>query len=378
VSPDAPDAVPTEEIPTQVHAPPDVPTRRSNLPLLIGLGVAVVLVLVLGIGTVAALTLLRGEPENQGGAAPPATTQQENAAGGQETEEESSPKPAEDQSTGGNDPAEDATKEPEREPSPEDSGPAPGYDLIQTPDGSLGVQVPPSWGVETGEDSEKQGGASSWSYFAGEYLTSSITTADSLDAWYGGDASGAYMMASRALAQNYTDYELTHSLLNANKANNCTAGPYKDFDRASYSGKIQTWYDCGVDNATTYTVAAAPEGRECVVVLGARIASEADRKAIQHIFDTFKVDCGLVTSQPLASPSASASSSASSTATAYSSATADSDASGELSPLPPGGDYDCDDFQTQAQAQQVYNQNPSDPHDLDGSPENGVACESLP
>src|SRR5215218_4204957 len=82
IPPDAPLAGPMEEIPTQVHAPPDVPTRRSNLPLLIGLGVAIALVFVLGLGTVAALTLLRGEPENQGGAAPsPATTQQEDIAG---------------------------------------------------------------------------------------------------------------------------------------------------------------------------------------------------------------------------------------------------------------------------------------------------------
>ena len=36
--------------------------------------------------------------------------------------------------------------------------PAPGYNLIKTPDGSLSVEVPPSWGVETGEDSEKGAG----------------------------------------------------------------------------------------------------------------------------------------------------------------------------------------------------------------------------
>jgi hypothetical protein len=45
---------------------------------------------------------------------------------------------------------------------------------------------------------------------------------------------------------------------------------------------------------------------------------------------------------------------------------------------PPGRDLDCSDFDTQAQAQRVYDADPSDPHDLDGSPEDGVACESLP
>jgi zinc-ribbon domain len=162
IPPDAPDAVPTEEIPTQVQAPPDVVTRRSNLPLLIGLGAAIALVLVLGIGTVAALTLLRGQPENQGGAALPTTTQQEDAAGGQEETKETNSEPPEDERPSAGDSTEDSAQEREKEPTPdEDSGPTPGYNLIQTPDGSLSVEVPQSWGVETGEDSEKQGGPGS-------------------------------------------------------------------------------------------------------------------------------------------------------------------------------------------------------------------------
>jgi hypothetical protein len=44
-------------------------------------------------------------------------------------------------------------------------------------------------------------------------------------------------VASKTLKQ-YSDYELTHSLLYANRAQNCTTGPYKDYDRPPYSGKI--------------------------------------------------------------------------------------------------------------------------------------------
>ncbi len=40
-------------------------------------------------------------------------------------------------------------------------------------------------------------------------------------------------------------------------------------------------------------------------------------------------------------------------------------------------DYNCSDFDTQAEAQEVYEEDPSDPHGLDGDG-NGVACESLP
>jgi hypothetical protein len=200
---------------------------------------------------------------------------------------------------GGPSPEEPAESQPKGQPAEEAPGPAPGYNLVQTPDKSLSAEVPQSWGVETGEDSEKEGGSGTWSYYAGVYLTSSITTAPRLEVWYGGEegSSGAYFVASRTLAQNHTDYELTNSLFNANKSEICaSAGPYEDYDRPPYSGKLQTWYGCGADGAIVYTLAASPEGRECVAVLNARVSEEADREAIEHLVDTFEVDCGRVTS----------------------------------------------------------------------------------
>lgn len=41
-------------------------------------------------------------------------------------------------------------------------------------------------------------------------------------------------------------------------------------------------------------------------------------------------------------------------------------------------DLNCDDFATQEEAQAVYNQDPNDPHGLDGNDNDGIACESLP
>ena len=265
----------------------------------------------------------------------------------------------------------DAEKKPQPDTSAETkSATGPDYDLIEDPTGGLTVEVPPSWGVETGENSEKEAaGPGSWSYHAGEYLTSSITTAPDLDVWYSARTSGAYMVASKALAQ-YSDYELTHSMLFANKAENCTTtGPYDGYDRPPYSGKIQTWQDCGLDGATTYAVVAAPEGRECVAVFDMRVSDGAHRGAVQHILDSFKVDCQNVTSEPLATASASASSSASASASPSASATS------EASPSPDTSeDLDCRDFASEAEAQAALLEDPSDPHNLDAD-DDGLACE---
>ena len=48
-----------------------------------------------------------------------------------------------------------------------------------------------------------------------------------------------------------------------------------------------------------------------------------------------------------------------------------------IPPLPADGNYDCADFETRAQAQVVLEQDPSDPHYLDGEGD-GIPCEDLP
>jgi hypothetical protein len=205
---------------------------------LITVGIVVMMLLVLGVGSVAATTLLRGEMEPAANTSEIATAEDGRKAESKERPEKATtPKP--DQGESGR-PDQDATQGSKEEPAPsEASGPSPGYNLIETPDGSLSAEVPQSWGVETGEDSEKEAGPNTWSYVAGEYLYSSITTAPNLDAWYSTGTSGTYFVASEALAQ-YSDYELTNSLLNAGKNETCSeVGPYEDYDRESYSGKIQ-------------------------------------------------------------------------------------------------------------------------------------------
>ena len=83
-----------------------------------------------------------------------------------------------------------------------------------------------------------------------------------------------------------------------------------------------------------------------MVVFDARVSDEADRKAVEHLVDTFEVDCGRVSSGPLPSPSVSASPEAadspeaeappSASTASSSSASASADAQGQ----PAGPAYD--------------------------------------
>lgn len=62
----------------------------------------------------------------------------------------------------------------------------------------------------------------------------------------------------------------------------------------------------------------------------------------------------------------------------YPAADGGSGAGGEPSPsVDESVDYDCSDFASQSDAQDVYDADPSDPNGLDGDAD-GVACEDLP
>jgi hypothetical protein len=172
------------------------------------------------------------------------------------------------------------------------AGAAPGYNLVQDATGSLTVEVPPGWGVLIGADSEGAGG--NWSSVVGYGITSSITTAPDLDAWHTQPgAPGAYIVASRELAQWYTDDELLFSGPNQNLVQSayCPDTP-QNWDRPPYSGRMITCSNYGGTGATLHLLVAAPEGRECVVLLQVKTLDEADTEAGQHILDTFEADCG--------------------------------------------------------------------------------------
>jgi hypothetical protein len=156
------------------------------------------------------------------------------------------------------------------------------------------------------------------------------------------------------------------------------------YTEQEWSSKNDHLADTG---AVTYTIqsvvmdSSAPETlADVTVVLTATDGSTNVRNtyfvyedgAWKHQFSAEEYD--LLAGAPAGSASASASTSASSSSASASSA---------ASP-PVSGDYNCSDFDTQAEAQQVYEQDTSDPSGLDGPPgegytgEQGVACEDLP
>ena len=78
-----------------------------------------------------------------------------------------------------------------------------------------------------------------------------------------------------------------------------------DFERGPYTGRMQAWHNCEVDAAATFlTLSAAPEGRECVVLMQLAMYGEANVEVGQHILDAFEVECAAAATYPLAAPDA--------------------------------------------------------------------------
>jgi hypothetical protein len=171
---------------------------------------------------------------------------------------------------------------------------APAYALVEGDSGSLSVEVPSEWKEHITSGSEPEGEkGKTWSSFLGENAGPSVAAINDLDSWRTGvrPHKGAYLVASKKLAREYTDDELVASGPNDYSAS-CEAGARQDFDRPPYSGVVQEWNNCGGESDhTALTLAAAPEGRECVVLLQIGGYLQGDEENIQHILDTFEADC---------------------------------------------------------------------------------------
>ena len=183
------------------------------------------------------------------------------------------------------------------EPVEHDAGtliPAPGYALVEDDSGKLSVEIPSEWDdLITGRESAEGEKGSDWSSVTGENANPSISAVNDRQSWRTGSRGhrGTYIMASKELAQRHTDDELVALGPNDYSAS-CEAGAPEDFNRPPYSGKRLDWKNCGgSSDHTALTLAAAPEDRECVVLLQVGEYGQADEESRQHILDTFDVDC---------------------------------------------------------------------------------------
>ena len=166
---------------------------------------------------------------------------------------------------------------------------APGYVLVENDSGNLSMEVPSGWSEHsTGADGTFEGA----DVDAGEGVGPAITASTDIETFEStGEVPGAYILASRSLAREYDEDQLATS--GFNERTNCDVVAREDVDRRPYSGRLVTW-NCSTNGSTSYTLAAAPEGRECAVMLQITAYSEADRESAKHILDTFEVDCGRV------------------------------------------------------------------------------------
>lgn len=162
------------------------------------------------------------------------------------------------------------------------------YDTLTDDSGSVIVEIPAGWDDRL-TDEETDFGEDGM-------VVPSVTASTDLDTWHDtGGIPGVFFLASGSLAQSYTDDQLLDPPNNDFSAK-CELGERKDFERGPYSGRIQAWDNCyGKGEGALYTVAAASEDRECVVVLQVGTYSEKDREAAKRILDTFEVDCERVT-----------------------------------------------------------------------------------
>lgn len=173
------------------------------------------------------------------------------------------------------------------------------------------MEVPIGWETMTSDEASVEVRNPEGFILSQELTSAEIDAAPELDLYNRIQESGTSLIVVKALAQDYTDDQLLDGVRGLYRySRSCSDGGRRDYERAPYSGRIQTWNDCNLGVSTVHTLVAAAKDRECAALLWINMAGESDREAAQHILDTFKVECGRLPASAttaVASPSVPAS-----------------------------------------------------------------------
>ncbi len=169
-----------------------------------------------------------------------------------------------------------------------------GYALLKHETGAFSLEVPSDWDERVLADSKGEKGRD-WSVLLedGGSVGPSATAVNDLLSWRDGTwgHQGIYVVASKSLAQGYTDDELVTSGPN-DYSSSCEAGTTEDFEGITYSGKMLTWNNCGGDSEhAAVALSVAPEDRECVTVAQIGGLPRVEEETVEHILNTVKMDC---------------------------------------------------------------------------------------
>ncbi len=153
----------------------------------------------------------------------------------------------------------------------------PEYMVVNDDSGQLAVEVPTAWADLNG---------SPW-IVDGEEMGPSLTVSPDIEAYEGTwTMPGLFFAASSSLIQETSEEELLDAFTFSDE---CTYDERVDYADELYTGYYDVWSDCGEAGALYIVLAAAPESRAYLTVLGIQVLSQADLEAVDRIFASFIV-----------------------------------------------------------------------------------------
>lgn len=149
--------------------------------------------------------------------------------------------------------------------------------FVNDDSGTLEVEIPAAWADIDGAPWESDG----------EELGPGISAAADLQAFDESWAEpGMFFIAFRELAQEMNETELLDIF---EYSEECTFDERVEYSDSVYTGFYDVWSDCGGQGTLLVVLAAAPEARDHLALVGVQIVTDADIEALDRILNSFIV-----------------------------------------------------------------------------------------